>query len=199
MDYHERNRRIGEGFDVGFARYERDKSRGHTEEEARSRRWQSVRSAAYCVDCLRPLAPTDSVTRCSYNFGSTRNPNWHLAARCLLCTLDPKDFAGSWYFTKPPDHPEYTQWTRLRCRNCGRLIRVGARRPPLTAQICCDDCRALAILKRNAERRRVVHEPQTCIHCGESFMPKRADAATCSNKCRQATHRAKAKGAGGYK
>jgi hypothetical protein len=28
-----------------------------------------------------------------------------------------------------------------------------------------------------------------CIRCSRSFMPKRADAVTCSNKCRQALHR----------
>jgi hypothetical protein len=47
----------------------------------------------------------------------------------------------------------------------------------------------LAKNKRNALRRRVEHTAMVCIVCGKSFIAKRADAVTCSNRCRQARHR----------
>jgi hypothetical protein len=57
--------------------------------------------------------------------------------------------------------------------------------------ILCPDCRQLERNQRNNERRRVRPTPMTCVQCGGTFTPKRADALTCSNKCRQAAHRAR--------
>jgi hypothetical protein len=57
----------------------------------------------------------------------------------------------------------------------------------------------LARNERNADRRRVEHEPRTCIECGRAFIPTRADAVTCSNRCRQAQHRKLAGASGGVK
>jgi hypothetical protein len=54
---------------------------------------------------------------------------------------------------------------------------------------CTAPARRLARNERNKLRRRVEHEPMICIRCGESFVPKGADAVTCSNRCRQAMHR----------
>lgn len=50
-------------------------------------------------------------------------------------------------------------------------------------------CQRAVRNQRNKLRRRVKHEPMTCIECGREFLPKRADAQTCSNRCRQAQHR----------
>jgi hypothetical protein len=47
------------------------------------------------------------------------------------------------------------------------------------------DRQRLAANKRNAERRRVVHQLRPCVACDEPFMPTRDDAITCSNRCRQ--------------
>jgi hypothetical protein len=44
-------------------------------------------------------------------------------------------------------------------------------------------------LRRNAERRRVVHAETTCVRCDKPFVPTRSDALYCSNRCRQAAHR----------
>jgi hypothetical protein len=38
-------------------------------------------------------------------------------------------------------------------------------------------------------RRRVQPQPKRCAACGEVFTPKRFDAVTCSNRCRQKQHR----------
>jgi hypothetical protein len=54
---------------------------------------------------------------------------------------------------------------------------------------CCDVCQRADRLQRNKLRRRVEHAPINCIVCDHEFVPKRADAQTCSNKCRQTLHR----------
>jgi predicted nucleic acid-binding Zn ribbon protein len=61
--------------------------------------------------------------------------------------------------------------------------------PPFCPTTCCTDCGCAHRYRRNNLRRRVKPEPTTCIQCGELFAPRRADAQTCSNKCRQALHR----------
>ena len=45
--------------------------------------------------------------------------------------------------------------------------------------------------KRHNERRRVTPQPMVCEVCGKSFTPRRSDARTCSDRCRQRLHRAK--------
>ena len=53
-----------------------------------------------------------------------------------------------------------------------------------------EDRRRLARNEANKLRRRVVHKRQRCEACRKWFMPKRSDAKTCSNTCRQAQFRA---------
>lgn len=176
------------GYDIKWARDDARTLRGRTEEQADRLRRQSAQSAAVCIDCFRPLAPTDSVTMTAYNFGSKRNPNWQYAPSCLICTLTDMEPR----FWSDPDHPDYGTETciRRRCLNCGRPLRLYSRRQlPLTMQTCCGDCQRAMKNKRNKLRRRVKHEPITCIQCGRSFLPKRSDALTCSNACRQQHHR----------
>jgi hypothetical protein len=56
-----------------------------------------------------------------------------------------------------------------------------------------DRAQRLAKNKRNKLRRRVKHKPMVCAKCGNVFTSTRADAVTCSNKCRQARHRERQK------
>ena len=65
----------------------------------------------------------------------------------------------------------------------------------LNARTCCADCKRLAKNKRNKLRRHVTQEPKRCANpaCGKIFVPTRADAVTCSGRCRQALHRERAR------
>jgi hypothetical protein len=141
----------------------------------------ATQSATVCCDCARPLAPTDTVTMVSRNFG--RNYD-RFVALCLLCTLGAlKPLFGR-------DHPIYffrEEMYRRRCQHCGRPMRVIGKF--FAARYCCDNCRTAHRLESNKLRRRVKPKPKTCLKCGESFTPTRADAVTCSNACRQALHR----------
>jgi hypothetical protein len=59
-------------------------------------------------------------------------------------------------------------------------------RRPLT---CSYQCNYRRKLKRQLARKRVVHAPIACAVCGETFEPRRADAKTCSGRCRQKLYR----------
>jgi hypothetical protein len=84
---------------------------------------------------------------------------------------------------------------RLRCMGCGRPMRLYrpryARRRTLhlSERVCCADCERLVANRRNNERRRVHHGEIVCEACGVRFVPTRADAKACSNRCRQRLHR----------
>jgi hypothetical protein len=175
------NRNWAAEMDVRWARQERAEYHGRTEEEARELRMQAARSATCCSECFRPLAPMDSVTM---QGRKVSKHYWPRVPICLLCTLNEviklRTTDGATFYIPP-------RWHRARCLNCGRPLRIYSL--SLTTRACCFDCRRQAKNKRNAERRRVRHEPMTCIECGRAFTPKRADAVTCSNRCRQAQHR----------
>jgi hypothetical protein len=199
--------------DVRSVRADRAERHGRTSEQAYELRRKAAKSAAICGECFRPLALTDSVTMEWRQIGGSRRANNERFVRvpiCLLCTLDDIKLrhvpGGDAYYQEP-------DWFRARCRNCDRPLRLhrpsrihswfslyGIRlpwAPSLNAQTCCADCERLAKNKRNKLRRRVQREPMTCIECGRSFIPKRDDAVTCSNRCRQAQHRKHVKAAGG--
>jgi hypothetical protein len=174
----------GIDWDLREARADLTKRHGHTIAEALKLYRRSAQSAACCADCGRALSPRDSVTLVHRHIrGSVQrgNAEYLRVAICLLCTLDAIKL---WRFTKGTlgiyDKPD---WQRTRCLNCKRLIRTHGRRT------CCEDCHRLARNRQNAVRRRVEHEPVRCAVCRQPFAPKRADAITCSNRCRQALHR----------
>jgi hypothetical protein len=170
-------------FDLRWARADRAERAGRTKEEARELWRQAAKSATICGGCFRPLGPTDSVTMVGRDVGRWRHEHWIRVPICLLCTLDAirNNSRGCDVFYETP------RWHRDRCLNCGRLIRIHGH--SLNARTCCADCQRAVRNKRNNLRRRVKHAQMTCIQCGELFIPKRADAQTCSNKCRQALHR----------
>jgi hypothetical protein len=181
-------------------------------EEVTAFRRQAELDATCCGGCGKPLKSTDTVT-----IGVRTIPHPHAGKRryghrmpeyehlrvplCLECILDEIE--------KPPwngfrgvsrrrgaHYKDTSTWFRCRCENCGRPIQRGrvypwTRPPGRTQRVCCAECGLLAEKRRNSERRRVRHEPMTCVVCGSTFMPTRADATTCSNKCRQAAHRAR--------
>jgi hypothetical protein len=135
MDWQERSKRIGAGYDVHWARFEarEDRARGgRTEKEATELREQAAKSATCCCECFRPLLPTDSVTMARCNFGRRRNPHWLPIPICLMCTLDAIKL---WRFGRY----ETPEWYRTRCLNCSRPIRVYSL--SLNARTCCADCR----------------------------------------------------------
>ena len=169
-----------DGYRVRWARHEARALRGLTETQVHNVRRQAAKSATFCACCFRPLTPTDSVTVTEWKINKH---DWLQMPTCLSCSLDDiklLHIGDGVYFTP--------SWHRTRCLNCNRPMRVYGH-PPFRPVTCSADCGRAHRYRRNNLRRRVKHEPMTCIQCGELFIPKRADAQTCSNKCRQALHR----------
>jgi hypothetical protein len=171
--------------DIQNAREEAARYGGHSREEAEALWKQAARTAAVCAECFEPLAPNATVTMAERRIGR------HYSLRVPICLL-------CWLLNvqrKQLFHLDRIQ--RCRCENCSRPMRVyrglfAAGTLGRTARCCCDDCRRLMLNARASERRRVHHDPIACEVCGENFVPTRADARTCSNKCRQAAFRRRA-------
>jgi predicted nucleic acid-binding Zn ribbon protein len=84
-------------------------------------------------------------------------------------------------YSYPPANPKP-------CDACRRLVvdpYPRERRHTFCSRRCERDHRAA--LAR--ERRRDARGRLVCPVCGKEFEPRRADARTCSNRCRQAAHR----------
>jgi predicted nucleic acid-binding Zn ribbon protein len=60
---------------------------------------------------------------------------------------------------------------------------------------CSEQCRRALISQRAKAERAAKRGERPCEACGRLFIPTRADAKTCSNRCRQAAHRQRKRGA----
>ena len=204
-----RRAREAEGADVRRARKDRADHSARTAAEVRDLREQAARSATVCGDCFQPLAPDASVTMQNRSVripaydlpyptrGSghvAEHDEWRRVPICLHCWLVK--------LTPARMHNTRFSWTwdslksvkRCRCEACGRPLRVNRDRAWYhTERVCCDDCRRSMLNARARARRRVRHEQIDCAVCGELFTPKRNDAVTCSNRCRQKLHRQRAR------
>ena len=79
------------------------------------------------------------------------------------------------------------------CEYCSRpVVRQRYRRYKQHA-FCCNRCESGYYSRKQSERRAASRTDMACITCGDLFTPKRSDAVTCSNKCRQKMYRAEHK------
>jgi hypothetical protein len=68
------------------------------------------------------------------------------------------------------------------CEHCGRRIRSSE-----------PHCSLACMYEAEKASRRVMPTEKTCEVCDKSFTPRRSDAKTCSDKCRQSLSRSKRK------
>jgi hypothetical protein len=66
---------------------------------------------------------------------------------------------------------------------------MSLRWPQRRVHICSEACRR----ERRNRARRVDQIPRSCEECGHEFMPTRADARYCIERCRQAAFRARSR------
>jgi hypothetical protein len=173
------------GADVRRQRQDRADHGARTAHEVRDLRERAAQSATVCGDCFQPLAPNASVTM--QGRPVLVRPGIERRLRVPICLR-------CWLVSMTPSHRKSEGIARFRCEACHRPMRVW--RPPWwtgglhrTQRVCCDDCRRSLFNARARERRRVRHEPMHCAVCERPFTPKRNDAVTCSNTCRQSLHR----------
>jgi hypothetical protein len=158
-----------------------------------------AKTASACADCFAPLAAMASVTKAWRSVGIGRSQESFVVPICLTCWL--KSLSQSWrdgwrgqrqrgryVHSGPTPEVSSRELRRLRCKGCGRPLRIWVRwhrRITLRQSCCCEDCFRKATLRRANDRRRVHNAEMACAVCGEMFVPKKANAKTCSNRCRQ--------------
>jgi hypothetical protein len=186
------------GEHVRKAREDRNDRRGRTAAEVRALREDAARSARVCADCFEPLPPSASVTMVGRpviippvtRYYPTEHKEWLRVPICLTCWLielqrgAARGGAVLRLLVGHVDQHEQEQFriaelARRRCLTCGRPLRL-YQPIHMSEQVCCS-----ARNERNRLRRHVKHQPMRCLVCGKSFMPRRTDAQTCSNACRQ--------------
>ena len=162
-----------------------------TADEVRDLREQAARSGTVCADCFQPLAPDALVTmqpaRC-YELGNQMVATRADLSALLACEhdaipaqeLDRRLDVVRQIRQTLPLRGMWTPAAGLR-HPVSYPARMLRRLPPQHAQRPCP------------RGRRVRHEQIDCAVCGELFTPKRKDAVTCSNRCRQKLHRQRAR------
>jgi len=78
----------------------------------------------------------------------------------------------------------------VRCEVCGCLVVYVAHYYQRKHCFCGNPCEREYFNKRKRDIRALDHLDKYCAVCNISFKPKRVDASTCSNKCRQKMYRA---------
>jgi predicted nucleic acid-binding Zn ribbon protein len=143
----------------------------------RGRKQASVTEPLTCYSCKKRI--TGSVTIIMRRI--RRFPRIDL---CLLCSLLEPWRAG---LSAPSRRQCMLDGHAARglCE-CGRLMRVIGCYHVRRSVFCSPRCQQVNANKR----RRIRHGAIACTVCNEVFVPKRADAKTCSNRCRQAAFRA---------
>jgi hypothetical protein len=166
-----------------------DSRYGLTEDHQQDAMLRAAEAGDICAECFS-LIPPDApvaiihrwrVVRSFLKSYGKRGSFWqHIRERvdlpiCMDCTASKYSFRNSYGAESGP------------CATCGREIRhwETSRLP----SACCLVCKHLMINRRQNTRRKVHHESIACVECGQDFIPTRADAVTCSNRCRQAQHR----------
>jgi hypothetical protein len=151
------------------------------------REWKALDSSAWtaanCADCGVPLGPADLVYRRRFAYWNGWTHWKRRAAVCVACLP-----------------ARVRQREPEACENCGRPMIRDIYYP----LVCSGRCDKAQVNKRSYEKHReqisarrtqarahVDHDAIPCAVCGKPFKPKRTDAKTCSNKCRQRAHRAR--------
>jgi hypothetical protein len=164
-------------------------------------REQAAKSAACCADCFTPLAPTASVTMIRRRVVTARGETWLRVPICLTCWLvhlecETERSRALLRLRGRADHNQFerelNELVRFRCGGCGRPIR-SLILPVRSRRVCCANCARKVSNEYYRLRRRIKRQERACVVCGQSFVPKRRDALTCSNRCRQRLFRQRAR------
>jgi hypothetical protein len=141
-------------------------------EASLERYWAAEKTGETCGHCGARLDPAHDLWVVPIPVGPYRSGRYdtkHLPV-CEACCPD----RGS--RCKAPPRP---------CAFCGRLIHRQRRRRRPGRAYCGERCEQ-AFYRR---RRRRPAEERGCPVCGQEFVPRRADAITCSPACRQKAYR----------
>ena len=137
-----------------------------------------------CCDCKRAFEPDEPVYRMRWRrAASGRVPGRVNPNLCASC-------AGA-DNPRPRHHWGWgDDWvTRTSCLECDRPIYQRERHTRLL-RFCSHACLMTHQIKRQKElRKERRHKTRRCEHCNKEFPAVRADARTCSTRCRVALYR----------
>jgi endogenous inhibitor of DNA gyrase (YacG/DUF329 family) len=155
-----------------------DAEKWAVEYDAEQRKRELRRRAAWdgriCGGCGRNLTRNEAVYRDRCN--PRDEVQGGATPTCVGCIDSLYKNSSDWFHLVGP------------CDACGRPVFEETFRSKRWA-FCSYRCRKVVEDRQQIERRRVRHQPITCASCQKEFTPRRRDAITCGNSCRQRLHR----------
>jgi hypothetical protein len=129
-----------------------------------------------CQHCHKALAGAEPVYRAQLWDGHPWCGNQYPTIRhlCAECGTSQTMHYWKWHPAQP-------------CHDCHRPVFHGAARKVPSHVSCSPECNRAVYAKLAHDRRR--RAERVCRTCGALFLPKRADALTCSPACRQRAYR----------
>jgi hypothetical protein len=152
-----------------------EEDRAMTEARRANRHWGTL----VCGDCDQSLDETEPVVFAyQEGYGSSAAA---LHVRCSDAAMPSMARTNRWLANEPVFN------CTKHCVHCNRKMIFGQRLSGLvkTKNSCTPHCGQQHRLRQT---RLMPHE-KICASCEKSFLPRRNDAVTCSNACRQRLHR----------
>jgi hypothetical protein len=117
-----------------------------------------------CAECKEPLNEHEAVVFAHCSFGSS---HIDLHVHCA--------------------EPYESKGRRKQCVHCGRLMIFDGKHYSLSRKK--NACTPYCSEQYHLSKTRLTPREKICASCQKSFLPRRNDAVTCSNACRQRLHR----------
>ena len=144
---------------------------------------RSAWSGSVCAECEEDVGLDESIVLFWFysKIRTPLGPGLHRVAVGVVC----RDCAAE---DSHFDHRSLYGWTHgglssRRC-HCGRQFVTGTRSLRTNCSIMCER----EVARRGRQNKRD-SKRSSCLGCGESYRPSRADALYCSNACRQRAYR----------
>jgi hypothetical protein len=134
-----------------------------------------------CGHCQQSLDETEPAVF-AYEEGYSSAVALHL--RCADAAMPSMTRKNRWLANEPSFN------CKKQCVYCYREMIFGQRLGGLVK--IKNSCTPYCGQQHRLRQTRVMPQQRPCASCGESFLPRRNDAATCSNACRQRMHRQRA-------
>jgi hypothetical protein len=142
--------------------------------------WRAARhwGTLVCGDCDQPLDETEPVVFAYEEGNGSSAVALHL--RCADAAMPSMARTNRWVA-----EPLFN--CKKHCVHCSREMIFGQRLSGL-AKIK-HSCTPYSGQQHRLRQTRATPQEKICVSCQKSFVPRRNDAVTCSNRCRQRFHR----------
>ena len=189
---------------------QREAGRGRAADHRRQTREAVTPESFTCIKCKKEIEGTIA-------FWWEPDADWRqraLVPWCESCFVetrtdqarerfeDAKETGGRDFFGRRVPDPdakgfdpleEISHYDPAPCAGCGRIIRWSYAARPTSRENAGSYCSAACQYEASKAARRVKPSQRKCKVCGKTFTPKRSDAKTCTDRCRQALRRRKRK------